>query len=85
MRLRKGLNEMANPETTRGVRKHIRSPYTHDPLCGASSKIALMNRDSAERIYCALVDGTGQHPCLECVLQLAFTLSDGKIGLKEAA
>ena len=74
---------MSTNETTK-MRKHIRSPYTHDPLCGATSKFAMINRDSAERIYCDLVTGTGQHPCLECVRQLAFTLSDGRLGLKAA-
>lgn len=73
------------PNETTGMRKHIRSPWTHDPLCGATAKIALMNLDSVERIYCALVEGTGQYPCLECVRQLAFALSNGTIGLKEAA
>lgn len=65
------------------MHKHIRSPYTHDPLCGAKSKLAMMNRDSVENIYCDLVMGKGEFPCLECVRQLAHTLSNGLIGSKE--
>lgn len=74
----------AEHHETTAMARHIRSPWTHDPICGANSKIALMNRAGVEKIYCDLVLGDGRHPCLDCVRQLAWTLSDGAVGGKVA-
>lgn len=64
----------------REMRRHIMSPLSHDPLCGAKSKLALMNRERVERIYCDLLEGVATEPCLECTKQLSYTLSGGSIG-----